>query len=70
MPRPGSVIPKAPVVDIMQQGGAERVADEAAEVMVEYLIDYGEKISARALEIARHSGRKTIKAGDIKVALK
>ncbi|MBD3164678.1 histone [Candidatus Woesearchaeota archaeon] len=68
MPRPGSIIPKAPLAKIMQKSGAKRVSDKAAEALANYLINYAGRISERAVRIARHSGRKTVQAGDIKVA--
>ncbi len=70
MPRPGSIIPKAPVAKVMQNAGAKRVSDDATEAMVQFLMDYSLTVSERAVRIARHSGRKTVKAGDIKVAVK
>jgi histone H3/H4 len=70
MPRPGSVIPKAPIIKLMQKAGAKRVSDDAAEELVDYLIKYAAQISDRANKIAMHSGRKTIQAGDIKLAVK
>jgi DNA-binding protein len=70
MPRPGTIIPKAPISKIMQNTGAKRVSDESVSTLVDYLIRYSTEISERALKIAMHSGRKTIQAGDIKIALK
>lgn len=70
MPRPGSIIPKAPVAKLMQKAGAKRVSDDAAETLVEYLITYSTELSERALKIARHSGRKTVLGEDLKVALR
>ena len=67
MPRPGSLIPKAPIAKIMSNLGV-RVSDEAAKALSEYLLKYSTKISERAIKIARHSGRKTVKAGDIDLA--
>ncbi|MCK5283078.1 MAG: histone family protein [Nanoarchaeota archaeon] len=70
MPRPGSIIPKAPISKLMQKEGAKRVSEGAVEALTSYLIDYASELSERAAKIARHSGRKTIKAGDIKIAVK
>ena len=70
MPRPGSIIPKAPIAKIVQNAGAKRVSEGAVEVLVDYLFDYATKVSERAIRIAKHSGRKTIQGGDIKVAIK
>jgi len=70
MPRPGTIIPKAPLGKIMQKSGAQRVSDAALVELVEYLTEFSMKISSRALKIAKHSGRKTIHEGDVKLAVK
>ena len=70
MPRPSTIIPKAPVAKIMQNAGAKRVSDDAAQVMVDYLIGYSTQISERAVRIAKHSGRKTVHGTDIRLAVK
>ena len=70
MPRPGSIIPKAPIAKIMQNAGIKRVSDGALTALVEHLISYAEQMSERAAKIAKHSGRKTVQRSDIKVALK
>ena len=70
MPRPGTTIPKAPIAKIIQNAGAKRVADDAADALVDYLTDYAVKISERAMKIAKHSGRKTVQGDDIKIAVK
>ncbi len=70
MPRPGSIIPKAPIAKIIQTAGAKRVSDDAADALVKYLIGYAGKVGERAVKIAKHSGRKTVQAGDIRIAVK
>lgn len=70
MPRPGTIIPKLPVVKIMQKAGAKRVSDGAAEALVEHLFEYATQVSERAIRIAKHSGRKTVQGEDIKIAVK
>ncbi len=62
-------LPLAPVDRLIRKAGAERVSEEAVVKMVEILEDYALQVAKRAVEIARHSKRKTIKAEDIKVAL-
>lgn len=70
MPRPGLIIPKAPIAKIVQKAGAKRVSEGSVEVLTNYLIDYATEISERAIRIAKHSGRKTVQAKDIKIAIK
>lgn len=63
-------IPTAPIDRLMRKAGAYRVSEEANKKMVEHLEDYASDVAKRAADVARHSGRKTVKAEDIKLALK
>lgn len=65
-----TTIPKAPVARILMSAGAKRVSAGAVDSFVEVLEDFGEQIARQAAEIAKHSGRKTIQEGDIKLAAK
>lgn len=62
------IIPFAPVERMMKENCNARISDSAIEAMTEELITIGKKISEKALKIAKHSGRKTIKDIDIKLA--
>ena len=70
MGRQTTVIPKAPVGRILEKNGAKRVSQEAMDAFSEILTERAERIAARSVEIAKHSGRKTIHEGDIKLAAK
>jgi histone H3/H4 len=50
-----SELPIAPVGRILKNAGAQRISDEIAQ---------------KAVNFARHAGRKTVKAEDIKLAIK
>ena len=63
-------IPKAPVARMLTNAGAERVSDSAAEAFAEILEEIGLEIAEQAARIAKHSGRKTVLEGDIKLAAK
>lgn len=65
-----AVIPNAPVDRLIRNAGAARVSEAASKKMVDALEDYTMTIARRAVDIARHSGRKTVKAEDIKLALR
>jgi len=64
------LIPLAAMEQIMKQAGAERVSDKAKAALKELLEEYGKAIAQDAVKFALHAGRKTIKAGDIKLAAK
>ena len=70
MGRKTSTIPKATVARILMKAGAKRVSADAVDVFSEVLTDKAIKISTRANEIAKHSGRKTVHEGDVRLAAK
>ena len=62
-------IPKAPVKRIIQEAGAERVSADAVDALVEYLEDYAEEVSKKAITYAKYAKRKTVKEEDIALAI-
>ena len=65
-----NIIPKAALARLLTEHGAQRVSEESLDVFAQELEEIGKEISAEANRIAKHSGRKTIHAGDIKLAAK
>lgn len=63
-----TIIPRAPAARMLNKAGADRVSDSAAAAFAELLEEHALEVSRKAVEIAKHSGRKTVKAGDIKLA--
>ncbi len=64
------LIPLAAMEKIMKNCGAERVSDNAKAALKEVLEQKAEEISSRAVKLAMHAARKTVKASDIKLAAK
>ena len=59
---------RARVENLIRTAGAFRVSAGAIDRLNEVLTDYAMTISKYAVEVAKHSGRKTIKESDIKLA--
>lgn len=64
------LLPLAAMEKIMKSCGAARVSDKAKAALKEVMEDKASEIAARAVKLALHAGRKTVKAGDIKLASK
>lgn len=55
---------------LIRKAGAHRVSDSAKMALRELLEEYAEEVGRKATKLAKHGGRKTVKAEDIKLALK
>jgi len=66
--RKTQTVPKAPVARMLMNAGAKRVSAGAAEAFSDVLHNIALKIGEKAVMIAKHSGRKTVHEGDIKLA--
>ena len=54
----------------MKQQGAEIVAKDAVDLLIDYLEKISFRITDRAMEFSRHSNRKKITKGDINLVLR
>jgi len=55
---------------IIKKAGAERVSESGAEELARVLEEIGLKIGKDALEFYVHSGRRTVKEKDVRIAAK
>lgn len=55
---------------IIKKSGAERVGGDAVEELAKLLESVGMRVATKAVELAAHAGRKTVKASDIQIASK
>ncbi|MBL7148237.1 MAG: histone family protein [Nanoarchaeota archaeon] len=65
-----NILPYAAMEKLLKKAGAERVSDKSKEAFAEVLEELGLALGEKAVKFSRHSGRKTIKEEDIKLAHK
>ena len=64
------LLPLAAMEKILKQSGAERVSDKAKAALKDIVEEIAAEIAERAVKLAVHSGRVTVKASDVKLAAK
>ncbi len=64
------LLPLAAMEKLLKQGGAERVSDKAKVALKNAIEEIATEIAAKSIKLAVHAGRKTVKAEDIKLAVR
>jgi len=61
-------LPRAPFERILKKAGAKRVSEEAMDEFAKVMEEKIFKIARDAAVLAKHAGRKTIVADDVRMA--
>ena len=64
------LLPLAAMEKILKNCGAERASDKAKAALKDVVEEIAAEIAERAVKFAVHSGRVTVKGGDVKLAAK
>ncbi|MHA1490500.1 MAG: histone [Promethearchaeota archaeon] len=60
----------SPVRKLMKDNGAEMVARDAVDALIDYLQKLAKTVTNKALEMTRHAGRKKLTLDDMDLAMK
>ena len=63
-------IPLAPLDRIMHRAGAERVSEDAVELLRDIVESVAYEIAQKSVDAAKHAGRKTVTADDVKLVVR
>ncbi len=62
--------PLAPVDRIFHKAGADRVGEDAVQLLRDILEAIAYDIASRSIELAKHAGRRTVTADDVKMVVR
>ena len=65
-----AILALAAMDKLIRRSGAKRVGEDAKAALQEVLETYADNVTNRAVQLARHGGRTTIKSEDVKLAAK
>lgn len=63
-----SILPLAAMEKLLKKAGAPRVSDDAKEALKDVLEEHALELGKKAVKFSLHSGRKTVKAADVRLA--
>ncbi|NJL44536.1 MAG: histone [Nitrosarchaeum sp.] len=64
------ILPVAAMERLLKLGGADRVSEDAKIALRSILEEYTQGLAEEASKLARHAGRKTVRAADLRLASK
>ncbi|MBI2651445.1 NFYB/HAP3 family transcription factor subunit [Candidatus Woesearchaeota archaeon] len=64
------LIPLAAMEKILKKCGADRVSDKSKSALKNRIEEIANEIGIKAVNLAKHAGRVTVKADDVKLAAK
>lgn len=64
------VLAKEPMKRIIRDNGASQVGQMAVEEFSKAVEDYANQLAITVVDMAKHAGRKTVNADDVRVAIK
>jgi histone H3/H4 len=59
----------SPIRKLMKDNGAEMVARDAVDALIDYLEKLAKEVTNKALEMTRHAGRKKLTLEDMDLAM-
>ena len=65
---PKQILSLAAMEKLLRKSGAARVSQSGKEALRDVLEDIANEIGEKAVRFAKHSGRKTVNASDVKLA--
>ncbi len=63
-----SILPLAAMEKLLKKAGSLRVSEDAKEALRDILEAYAQEIGQKAAKFSVHSGRKTVKSADVRLA--
>lgn len=64
------ILPLAAMEKVLKHAGSPRVSEKAKAALKSILEEISEEVAKKAVQYAHHAGRRTVKAEDIKLAIK
>ena len=64
------ILALAAMEKLLKKAGAKRVSEDAKHALREILENHALQLGEKAVKLSEHTGRKTVKSEDVKLAMK